>query len=133
MVLRIGGIYGPGRHRFLHSFTEGEENPSYLNLIYRDDLVTAIQACAQGIAGREPGLGGAYNVTDGSPVRKDEIAHYLNRLAERNAGLAPSRPSRGQANRRVSTELFRRTFHWTPEVGNYREGYQLLVREGSAD
>ena len=50
-VLRLAGIYGPGRTRLVDSLRQGdatyhESPPSYLNLIHRDDCVGALRHLA---------------------------------------------------------------------------------------
>lgn len=153
-VLRIGGIYGPGRHRFLENLSGGEENRDYLNLIWVEDLVSAIEVCAERMVLADNPLSGVFNVTDGSPETKDRIAAFIRGLqvstsklaglsgqseSESDSEAAPShkkdhlpaavtspRSPRSHANRRVSNELFRKTFGWEPQVLNYQIGYQKI-------
>ena len=83
VVLRVPGIYGPGRLP-LDRLRRGEpalrpEDAGPGNRIHVEDLVTA---CA---AALERPVGGAFNVTDGNPASTTE---FLRRTAA-IAGLAP--------------------------------------------
>jgi nucleoside-diphosphate-sugar epimerase len=61
-ILRLAGIYGPGRHHLLDQVRAGEVPGPWehrLNLVHRDDAVSAILACA----GASVGIGNRiYNV-----------------------------------------------------------------------
>src|SRR5262245_17570283 len=68
VILRVAGIYGPGRGYWFKQFLRGEakingEGQRYLNMVHRDDVVGAI------IAALEKGRPGEiYNVVDDEPV-----------------------------------------------------------------
>lgn len=138
VVLRIGGIYGPGRHRFLSGLSEETESKDYLNLIWSEDLVAAIQACAVGILKVElegdtaapTTLSGVYNVTDGAPAPRKQIVDFVRKLSppsqDTEVPIRPSRTPRGNTNRRIDPGHFQNTFGWQPSVKNYQEGYQKL-------
>ena len=77
-ILRLGGIYGPGRHLLANKVKNGlamEGNADrILNLIHRDDSVSAILAC---LLADESNLGRLYNLTDSSPSSRGEIVEWL--------------------------------------------------------
>lgn len=69
IVLRVAGIYGPGRNP-LDWIRQGRVGPSpkYVNLIHVEDLASIC------LAALDRGQGGeVYNVSDGTPRRWDEI------------------------------------------------------------
>jgi hypothetical protein len=69
IVLRVAGIYGPGRNP-LDWIRQGRVSPSrkYVNLIHVEDLAAI---CLAAIEKGKPGE--AYNVSDGTPRTWDEI------------------------------------------------------------
>jgi hypothetical protein len=69
IVLRVAGIYGPGRNP-LDWIRQGRVSPSrkYVNLIHVEDLAAI---CLAAIEKGKPGE--AYNVSDGAPHTWDEI------------------------------------------------------------
>jgi hypothetical protein len=80
-VLRVAGIYGPGRNP-LDWIKKGRVGPSrkYVNLIHVEDLAAIC------LATLERGFPGeAYNVSDGTPRTWEEICN----VAERRWGIRP--------------------------------------------
>jgi nucleoside-diphosphate-sugar epimerase len=96
VILRVPGIYGPGRLPFerirLGRPVVLESESPYSNRIHADDLATA---CYQ--AAHERGAEGAYNVSDGHPTT---MTDYFNRVADL-AGL-PRPPQVSMAEARTS-------------------------------
>lgn len=139
-VLRLGGIYGPSRHHLLDTLRRGEKTfpgggDHWVNLIYRDDIVTAIQACIS--AGTEI-PGGIFNVVDDEPVRKKELVAWLaqrigqdpadlNFDSSGNARSLHRRTASGVIpDRRISSSEFQKLVNWSPVSRSYREGYKLI-------
>ncbi|MBU3665495.1 MAG: NAD-dependent epimerase/dehydratase family protein [Chthoniobacterales bacterium] len=89
-VVRLGGIYGPGRTRFIESALERGTSPfgspeAFINMIHRDDAARAL--CH---AGRSR-LHGIYNAVDDHPARRDDLAEDIRTdQPVRNAHLAPA-------------------------------------------
>lgn len=81
-VLRLAGIYGPGRLlRRLEQIKSNEPiegNPhAWLNLIHVEDAVRAVQACEQlGLPGK------TYLVCDDQPITRQEYYQTLAKLAQ---------------------------------------------------
>ena len=76
-VVRLAGIYGPGRTRLVDSLRQGDatyhENPSsYLNLIHRDDCVGALRHLAT--VARPASL---YIGVDYQPVERGTLLRWL--------------------------------------------------------
>jgi hypothetical protein len=94
IVLRVAGIYGPGRNP-LDWIESGRIGPSrkYVNLIHVEDLATVCLAALR--RGRS---GEAYNVSDGQPRTWDEICKTAtDRWSIRSVGV--TRPQ--EAGKRI--------------------------------
>ncbi|HYO25187.1 MAG TPA: NAD-dependent epimerase/dehydratase family protein [Lacipirellulaceae bacterium] len=112
-VLRLAGIYGPGRVPHLDKLRTGEPLPvphdGWLNLIHVDDAARVVVAAEQWLAAQQRADGPhLFCVSDGAPVSRAE--YY--REAARLVGAPPPRfvdppagspaAARAAANRRVS-------------------------------
>jgi nucleoside-diphosphate-sugar epimerase len=76
-VLRLAGIYGPGRHYLTDQVRTGEVagvGEHRLNLIHRDDAAAAILACFVAPTGQGSDI---FNVADDGPARKSDVAAWL--------------------------------------------------------
>ena len=133
-VLRLAGIYGPGRHHLLEQVRAGEVSwggGHRLNLIHRDDAAAAILACLD--SGLETGAH-VFNAADDAPTPKSEVAGWL---AER-LGVPPPRftgaahPARRAIvpDRVVVNAALRRQTGWSPWFPTYREGYESILSHG---
>lgn len=137
-ILRLAGIYGPGRHHLLDQLrtgaaTLGGEGSHRLNLAHRDDIVAAILACLQApvSAGRE-----IFNVADGSPARRSEVvawlAERLGRPVPAFDGAASAR--RGGApvpDRIIANDKINKSLGWSPCYPDYRAGFGAILTQGS--
>jgi nucleoside-diphosphate-sugar epimerase len=75
-AVRLGGIYGPGRARFIESARANEPLPfgspdAFINLIHRDDAARALFHVG---SHRLPGL---FNAVDNSPSRRTDLAESI--------------------------------------------------------
>lgn len=126
-ILRLAGIYGPGRHHVLDQVRTGEvagPGEHRLNLIHRDDAAAAILACL----GAPAAIGSEiFNVADDGAARKSEVAGWLAAQlglpAPRCGGgigtvRRPVVPDRVILNARIKARL-----GWRPRFASYREGY----------
>lgn len=134
-VLRLAGIYGPGRHYLLNQLREGQgEFPGRggyaLNSIHLEDIVSAI--CAVLAEGAPSGI---YNIADDAPTTKAEVLAYL---AERLQLPAPvfnpdqvserlRRRGGHMPHRYVSNAKARAVLGWAPKYPSFREGYAELI------
>ena len=105
-VVRLGGIYGPGRSGFIRAALAGEpvaqgDPESFVNLVHRDDAARALQHVAT------HHLRGAFNAVDDHPSRRSDLARALR--GEKIAATAD-----GTAiGKKVSNAKLRAT-GWTP-------------------
>lgn len=135
-VLRVAGIYGPGRHR-LNAFRRGEatlrgDGHRWMNLIHRDDLVGSIERVLE-----HPTPGQVYNVSDGAPPTEAAFHQWLtSRLDLPPAPRAPAgapvpgRRQRARTHKRVVNHRLREELGWEPEFPDFRIGYEALLAAG---
>lgn len=124
-VLRLGGIYGPGRTVLLAKIRAGlplggcaEE---HLNLIHRDDVCGAIWAAA---GAPEEVRNEIFNVTDDGAATRGEIARAL---AHWSGALAPRFSGEAGTDRIVASDKIKRVLGWQPRFATFREGYANLL------
>lgn len=133
IVLRLAGIYGPGRLPNRKDLLAGKpiaaSEQGFLNLIHVDDAANAVDlALAKG----EPPQ--TYNVTDGSPAVRGE---YYREVAKQVGAAPPTfdtstpseRRSRSSADKRVSNARIVRELGFIPRYATYREGIAQSLRE----
>jgi hypothetical protein len=103
IVLRVAGIYGPGRNPF-DWITSGRVRPSskFVNLIHVEDLAAI---CLLALVNGTPS--DVYNVSDGMPRTWLEIYH-----AGRDRGYVPAIPEEParEAGKRIDTKKLRKYF-----------------------
>lgn len=134
-VLRLAGIYGPGRHYLLNALRAGTTEFSgapetHMNLIHRDDVVAALLACLDAPAQVE---GGIFNLSDGAPATKRELLEWL--AGEVGAptptflpGGAGSARKGGEPtpDRIIRADRVRRVLGWAPRHADFRAGYRAI-------
>lgn len=132
-ILRLAGLYGPGRHHLLDQARAGEpvwagRGDHRLNLIHRDDAVAAIWAA---LVAPEDVASQVFNVADDGAVPKAELAAWL---AERLGKPVPhfsgevTRGRRGIApDRIVSNARIKERLGWQPKYATFRDGYAELL------
>jgi nucleoside-diphosphate-sugar epimerase len=105
MVLRVAGLYGPGRN-VLDWIRRGTVGPSqrYVNLIHVEDLAAI---CLLALEKGRPGA--AYNVSDGRPRRWSEICD----VARIRWGVVPLKDdSEQRPGKRLSIDKITRDLHY---------------------
>jgi nucleoside-diphosphate-sugar epimerase len=126
-VVRLSGIYGPGRTRLLDQVRDGRAvepaPPVFSNRIHRDDAAAAIVHLLLDVA--EPAT--CYLGSDRAPVERGEVLRWL--AAELGVPPPPSGPdqrSRGGNKRCRSDLLVASGFRFA--FPTYREGYAAVLR-----
>ncbi len=136
-VLRFGGLYGPQRHYLLDALRRGERDFAgaggfRINYLHRDDAVSAVFAA---LDAPRAITGGVYNVTDGNPATKAEIANFLaDSLGLPHPVWNPEKPT-GRALRRgadspdriIRAEKISAELDWYPRHLDFRSGYAALL------
>lgn len=105
IVLRMAGLYGPGRIPRQKELLSSEPIPApsngYVNLIHIDDAAAAVVAAAERAV-----LPRTYIVSDGHPLPRGqylrELAEILGAQPPRFADVSASATTRGAASKRVS-------------------------------
>lgn len=133
-VLRLAGIYGPGRHHLLDQLREGVatlngSGSHRLNLAHRDDIVTAILACLQAPATVGSGV---FNVADTAPARRSEVVEWLAGQLKVSSppfdGTATSRRAGApMPDRIISSAKIQRELGWAPRYLDYRVGFGAIL------
>lgn len=130
IVLRVAGIYGPGRTFWLEHASEkqagNEMDNRIVNMIHRDDLARAIVASLE--RGRP---GEIYNVVDDEPVTRNELLQWVRAKMERSneardsVGREPLSPARKRAlsSKRVCNIKMKQEFGYTFKYPTFREGF----------
>jgi nucleoside-diphosphate-sugar epimerase len=141
IVLRFGGIYGPGRSAILQKFLQsnGEIDPAQdrnINTVHRDDAAAACVHLLNGLIAHPTSAGqskGVYNVVDDEPILLSEAFRWLGQTISRDqSGAAPAMFSRrrGRSNKRVSNAKLRAT-GWAPRYPTFRDGMRNSVLPAS--
>jgi len=127
IILRVAGIYGPGRSFLLRSAMNGTAvaTDRIVNQIHRDDIASAIFFVGQCQTINPPRI---FNVVDDAPAPRAEILAWLSKRLNLPllASLAPAEQKRGRSNKRVSNAKLR-ALGWAPAYPSYREGFDQSV------
>jgi len=133
VVLRLAGIYGPGRHYLLDGLREGSGRVAglgghRLNLIHRDDIAGAVWAALAA----PPRVGdGIFTVADDGAAPKAEVVNWL----AARLGLPPpvftGEPAAGRRaitpDRVIANDKLKRVLGWRPLYPTFREGYTAIL------
>ena len=132
-ILRVAGIYGPGRSYWLKQFRSGEvkldgDGARYLNMVHLEDVVGAIIATLQGDA-RMPAV---FNVVDDEPVMQRDFFAWL---AEQLSKPMPPSVSadaelnrkRGVTNKRVSNQRLKKMLGYQFKYPTFQPGYAAEI------
>jgi len=130
-VVRLAGIYGPGRSALLTRFLNGTaaidtENDRFVNQIHRDDIASTVFLL---LNRKQRDAAQIYNVVDDQPILQSECHRWL---AQRlNRPLPPPAKSehlrrRGDSNKRVSNAKLRRS-GWTPQYPTFADAMEKSI------
>jgi nucleoside-diphosphate-sugar epimerase len=133
MILRVAGIYGPGRGHWFKQFLSGDarldgKGERFLNMIHRDDVIGCI------IAALERGRSGEiYNAVDDEPVSQFDFFSWLattlgKPLPDSISENLEAARKRGITNKRISNLKLKRQLDYQFEYPTFREGYAALIQ-----
>ena len=130
IVVRLAGIYGPGRSYLLKRFLSGEaiidsKKDRFVNQIHRDDAAAALFL----LLDRQSLGAEIYNVVDDQPILHSECYRWLAAKLNRPVppiGKSTSNRKRGRSNKRVSNAKLR-GLGWAPRFSTFAEGMEKGV------
>jgi nucleoside-diphosphate-sugar epimerase len=133
VILRVAGIYGPGRRRLVQQFLYGEtreetDQERWMNMIHRDDVVAAI------VAGLERGRPGEiYNAVDDHPVTQRDFFEWMSQQTGKPSppiGYAQVATTKRRAtNKQISNHKIKSELGFDFRFPSFREGYADVVAE----
>ena len=132
-VLRLPGIYGPGRSA-LERVRQGKAHrinvpDQVFSRVHVDDIVCGALLALDGAAG-------AYNLADDLPCSQNAVIEEACRLMRLpqpplqtmdEAGLSPMARAFYAENRRVANGKAKRELGWRPEYPTFRDGLRSLL------
>lgn len=132
VILRLAGIYGPGRIPLVDSLRRGEPVAApaegFLNLIHVDDAADVVLAAA-----KRRDAAGVYLVSDGHPiVRRDyyeAVARQIGAAVPRFVSLPADAPAatRAESSKRIKNDRMVRELQTKLAYPTYREGLAAIL------
>lgn len=131
IVVRLAGIYGPGRSALLTRFLNGTatidtKNDRFVNQIHRDDIASAVFLL---LNRKQQDAAQIYNVVDDQPIRQSECHRWLAQRLNRPfppLGKSEHARKRGDSNKRVSNVKLRRS-GWTPQYPTFADAMEKSI------
>lgn len=126
VVLRLGGIYGPGRTRLIDQVRSGKamipDEPRFTNRIHRDDAAAAMVHLASMAADPAP----VYVGVDNDPADLGDVLRFLAaEMGYPEPPVGPAGEARG-GNKRCSNALLRAS-GLELAYPTFREGYRAVL------
>jgi len=129
-LVRLTGLYGPGREWLLGQVRQGyrvdSEPPLYGNRIHVDDaaglLAYLLQADTRGVL-----LDDCYIGVDDQPAPLHEVVAWLREQLEVSHWSEQSRVRRSGSKRCSNARA--RALGWAPQYPSYREGYRAILQQ----
>jgi len=139
IILRLAGIYGPGRSFLLRKFLAGDakiedDGARYINQVHRDDIAAAIVllvtlSLTNALRDIAPKQSKIFNVVDNEPLAQHDCYQWLARRFGRpmppHSAILEKR-KRGVTNKRVSNARLRAT-GWEPTYPRFQDGIEQSV------
>jgi len=123
VVLRLGGIYGPGRSLLDAQRRKASTSEKPVNRIHVDDIAGALIA----LADRDV-RATTYNVVDDDPAPRSAVSAFADELIGPAKAKGAAKPSRGTGSKRCRNAKLREVYELLAPT--YREG---LLRIKDAD
>jgi nucleoside-diphosphate-sugar epimerase len=125
-ILRLSGIYGPGRLRMINLAKSPEKWPlqnSWSNRIHRDDAAAFMVFLVQQVLADTPILD-CYIVTDSKPATQFEVLNWI--ALKMQPSVAIARQAEIAGGKRLSNQTMLRT-GFILQYPDYQIGYQALL------
>ncbi len=131
LVVRLAGIYGPGRSALLRKFLSGqarieEGGDRFLNQAHRDDIAAALLHL---VLNKDLNCPAILNVSDDEPITQRQAYAWLAAKLDRplpDVAAAPAERKRGASNKRVSNQKLR-ALGWEPKFPTFAFGMERSV------
>lgn len=133
-ILRLAGIYGLGRHSLLDRLRDGEAEMGgrgghRLNLIHRDDIVTAVLAAFA--SSPEKITNEIFNLADDAAATKSEVVGWLAARLGRVTPVFTGSPvvvrRAATPDRVIANDKIKAVLGWHPEYPDFRAGYRAIL------
>lgn len=128
-VVRLTGIYGPGREWLLSQVRQGyrvaEEPPLYGNRIHAEDAAGLLAFLLQADA-RDVALKGCYIGVDDDPAPLAEVVAWLRQHMGVTEWSDEQRVRRTGSKRCSNARA--RALGWMPQYPSYKEGYAAILK-----
>lgn len=132
-VLRLPGIYGPGRSPF-ERLAQGKAH----RIIKPGQVFSRIHVedIASGVIAAMAGAPGVYNLADDYPAPQNDVIAYAAALIGQTppplqtmeeAALSPAARAFYAENRRIANGKAKRLLGWAPRYPDYRAGLRALI------
>lgn len=119
-VVRLSGLYGPGRTGIERYLGDVTVKRGYTNRIHREDAARAMRAAR---AASDDGHD-LYLAVDDEPVDRHDLARWLSEHTGRPHGELVD--ERARTHKRCRNDRLRGT-GWEPAFPTYREGYRAIL------
>ncbi len=131
IVLRVAGIYGPGRGHLFLQYLKGQaripgRGEQLINMIHRDDVVGCVVAALK--SGRP---GEIYNAVDDEPVPQIHFFRWLSEALGKNMppfGGEKEAGKRAVTNKKVSNRKLRMELGCALRYPTFRQGYTAEIQ-----
>jgi len=129
-VVRLSGLYGPGRTGLVErvrsgALALGPGDDAWMNFCHRDDAVSAVLAAVD--RGRPAAV---YHGSDATPARRREVVRWIaGALGVEPTTRAEAGAERGAANRRILSERTRAELGITLAFPSFMDGFGWLLGE----
>lgn len=133
VILRLAGIYGPGRGHLFQQYLRGEakiegKGERFINMIHRDDVVGAAIAVL-----KDARAGAIYNAVDDEPVTQIDFFRWLSE--ELGGGMPPfvteadnKSRKRGLTNKKVQNRRLKMELGYRFTFPDFRAGYTQEIQ-----
>lgn len=132
LVLRLGGIYGPGRNRLLRMVVQGRarcpgDGPIWSNRIHRDDAARALEHLLA-----IPDPHSVYLGIDDEPTPLCQVYREVATMLDAPEPQVDPEKGRDRSNKRCSNRRLRES-GFTFLYPSFREGYGEMIAAGEAE
>ncbi len=124
-VVRLSGLYGPGRWGTQQrvrsgALALGPGDDAFMNFCHLDDAVAAVLGALR--SGRD---GAIYHASDAAPPRRSEVVQWMAARLGIQARVSAQPAAVGAANRRIRAEWSRQQLGLTLVHPDFRSGFSL--------